>query len=111
MHLIEAAAWGMAGGLAAALLSLSAAVVAAGFTWPWRADRDGMWPRLSVTAAGLVIGALAAVAAAAQISGWWPAFLLGLSVPSAVRGALWRVEVTERKGAIAGPAEPDDHGA
>lgn len=34
MGLIEAAAWGLAGDLVAGLLSMSAAVVAAGFKWP-----------------------------------------------------------------------------
>ena len=108
MRLIEAAAWGLAGGLAAALLSLAAGVVAAGFTWPWRAGRDGLWLRLAVTAAGLVIGALAALAAA-QTTGWWPAFLVGLSVPSAARGALGRIEVTGRKTAIGGSADSGGH--
>ena len=41
MRLNEAAAWGVAGGLAAGLIALSTAVVTAGFRWPGRAAR---WP-------------------------------------------------------------------
>ena len=97
MGLIEAAAWGLAGGLAAGLLSMSAAVVAAEFKWPWRDNEDGIWPRLFVTAVGLVLGALVAGAAHGQMSGGWPAFLLGIGAPSVVRGAFSQVAYTERK--------------
>ena len=97
MDLMGAAAWGLAGGLAAGLVSMSASVVAAGFKWPWRDNEDGIGPRLFVTGVGLVIGALVAAAAHGQMSGGWPAFIMGVSAPSVIRGALSRVEVTERK--------------
>jgi hypothetical protein len=40
MGLIEAATWGVLGGLAAALVSVSGDVMSAGFKWPWRPFRD-----------------------------------------------------------------------
>jgi hypothetical protein len=101
MGLLDAATWGLAGGLAAGLVSLSAAVVAAGFKWPWRDNPDGIWPRVFVAVVGLIIGALVAGAAHGQMSGGWPAFLLGVGAPSVIRGALSRVEVAERKPEIA----------
>lgn len=108
MGVIESGAWGLAGGLAAGLISLMAAVVAAGFRWPWqqvaeestppqRHVVEEVWPRLFVMSGGPVVGALVAAAASAQMSGPWPAFIMGVSAPSMVRGMLSRVEVTERK--------------
>lgn len=111
MSLIEAGAWGLAGGLAAALISLSAAVAEAGFRWPWRGNVDGIGPRLFVVGVGLILGALVAGAAHSQMSGAWPAFILGASAPSVIRGVLSRVEVTERKpGEIAGGDDVDGAG-
>ena len=97
MGIVEAAAWGLAGGLAAGLVSLSAAVAAAEFRWPWRDNEDGIAPRLFVATAGLIVGALVAAAAHTQMSGGWPAFIMGACAPSVIRGALSRVEVVERK--------------
>jgi hypothetical protein len=105
MGIIEAAAWGLAGGLAAGLISLSADVVLAGFKWPWRDNDDGIGPRLFVTSVLLIVGALVAAAAHSQMTGGWPAFIMGASAPSVIRGALSRVEVTERK-----PDEPGSVG-
>jgi hypothetical protein len=97
MGLVEAAAWGVAGGLAAALIALSVEITEAGFRWPWRGNDHGAGPRLFVLAAGLVLGALVAGAAHGQMTGAWPAFIMGASAPSVVRGVLSRVEVTEAK--------------
>lgn len=97
MTLVDAALWGLAGGLAAGLVSLSASIVSAGFKWPWRDNEDGIGPQIFVTVVGLIIGALVAAAAHGQMSGGWPAFIMGISAPSVIRGALSRVEVTERK--------------
>lgn len=105
MGIIEAAAWGLAGGLAAGLIALSAEVVAAGFKWPWRNNDDGIWPRLFVTSVLLIVGALVAAAAHSQMTGGWPAFIMGASAPSVIRGAVSRVGVTESKPDEAGPEE------
>lgn len=89
--------WGLTGGLAAELLGFMAAVTASGFRWPWRDDPDGRWPRLFVAAGGLVLGALVAAAAHGQISGAWPAFIMGVGARATVRGLVSGIEVTERK--------------
>lgn len=91
----QAALWGLAGGGAASVLSLSAAVVSAGYTWPWREEGE-LWPRLFVLAAGIVLGSLVATAAHDQISGPWPAFIFGIGAPSTIRGILYGVEVGPR---------------
>lgn len=96
----QAALWGLAGGGAASVLSLSAAVVSAGYTWPWR-DEGELGPRLFVLAAGLMLGSLVATAAHDQISGPWPAFIFGIGAPATIRGILSGVEVGERP--ISGP--------
>ncbi len=36
MTVLDAAGWGVTGGLAASLVALSAAIIKAGFRWPWR---------------------------------------------------------------------------
>jgi uncharacterized membrane protein YfcA len=90
----QAALWGFAGGGAASGLSLSAAVVSAGYKWPWRRRQGELGPRLFVLAAGLVLGALVAAAAHDQISGPWPAFIFGIGAPATIRGLLSGVEVT-----------------
>jgi len=105
MGIIEAAAWGLAGGLAAGLIALSADVVTAGFKWPWREAEDGIGPRVFVTGVLLIVGALVAAAAHGQMTGGWPAFIMGASAPSVIRGAISRVEVTERKPDEPGPEE------
>jgi hypothetical protein len=68
MQIAEAAVWGLAGGGVAGLVELSLAVRAAGFHWPWRDRKDGIWPRLFVFAVGLVVGA-GVSAAASEMTG------------------------------------------
>jgi hypothetical protein len=97
MGLIEAGAWGIAGGIAAGLVALSADVVGAKFRWPWGNNPDGIWPRVFVIAVGLVVGAIVAAAAHSQMTGPWPAFLLGVGAPAVVQAAITRVEVAEGK--------------
>lgn len=89
----QAALWGLAGGGAAGLLSLSAAVVSAEFNWPWRRKDGGLGPRLFVLSVGLALGAIVAAAAHDQISGPWPAFIFGIGAPATIRGLLSGVEV------------------
>ena len=87
----QAASWGLAGGLAAGVLALMTAVTAAHFTWPWKPGEFG--PRLFVLCGALPLGALVAAAAHSQMSGAWPAFVIGAGAPATVRGLLSGVEV------------------
>lgn len=96
MGLIEAGAWGIAGGLAAGLLTLMIAVTEAGFRWPWD-EREQLWGQMFVISGGMLLGALVAGAAHGQMSGAWPAFIMGVGAPSIVRGLLSRIEVNETK--------------
>ncbi|MGV9351357.1 hypothetical protein ACWDSD_42950 [Streptomyces spiralis] len=93
----EAALWGLAGGGAASVLSLSAAVVSAGYTWPWRKEGE-LWPRLFVLTNGLMLGSLVATAAHDQVSGPWPAFIFGIGAPATIRGILAGIEVNPQRG-------------
>ncbi|MEU8319724.1 hypothetical protein AB0C33_15275 [Nonomuraea sp. NPDC048881] len=111
---LEAALWGLAGGGAAALVSLLAAIKAAGFRWPWRRKdgtdqeaRERFGPRLFVLGGTCLLGALVAAAAHGQMSGPWPAFLLGVGAEASVRGILAGVEVTVRKPETQSPVSPD----
>jgi uncharacterized membrane protein YfcA len=96
MGLLEAGAWGVAGGLAAGLLTLMVAVTEVGFRWPWK-EREQLWGQMFVICGGSVLGALVAGAAHGEMSGAWPAFIMGVGAPSIVRGLLSRVEVNESK--------------
>jgi hypothetical protein len=87
----QAASWGLAGGLAAGVLALMTAVTAAHFAWPWKRDEFG--PRLFVLCCGLLLGALVAAASHSQMSGAWPAFVIGAGAPATIRGLLSGVEV------------------
>jgi hypothetical protein len=87
----QAAGWGLAGGLAAGILALMTAVTAAGFRWPWK--QSELWPRLFVIGCGLLLGALVACAAHSQMSGGWPAFVMGAGAPATIRGLLSGVQV------------------
>ncbi|SPL95746.1 unnamed protein product [[Actinomadura] parvosata subsp. kistnae] len=85
-------------------MSFSAAVKAAGYRWPWRAGngteqeaRERLWARLFVLGSALLLGALVAAAVHGQMSGPWPAFLLGVGSEASVRGILAGVEVAVRK--------------
>jgi hypothetical protein len=101
----EAASWGLAGGLAAGVLALMTAVTAAGFAWPWKPDEFG--PRLFVLGCGLLLGALVAGVAHSQISGEWPAFVIGVGAPATIRGLLSGIEVDQKlpRGREPKPAE------
>jgi hypothetical protein len=111
MVLIEAAAWGIAGGLASGLVALSADVAAAGFKWPWRDNEDGVWPRVFVLGVGILIGGIAGAAAHGQMTGGWPAFLMGVGAPAVIRGVLARLAVAEGKPEIEAAAseKSDSH--
>jgi hypothetical protein len=67
------------------------AVTAAHFSWPWKPEEIG--PRVFVLACGLLLGSLVAAAAHSQMSGEWPAFVIGAGAPATVRGLLSGVEV------------------
>jgi hypothetical protein len=97
MGIAEAALWGLAGGGVAGLVELSLAVRAAGFHWPWRGKKDGIWPRMFVFAVGLVVGAGVAAGASSEITGPWPALLMGVGAPAVIQGILSRGEVAEAK--------------
>ncbi|WP_233510046.1 hypothetical protein [Actinomadura craniellae] len=92
----QAAGWELAGGMAAGLMSLMMAIATAGFARPWRGHPGLVGPRLLVFASGLALGALAAAAMHASMSGAWPAFVIGVGAPAAMRGLLSGVEVSER---------------
>ncbi|WP_326642272.1 hypothetical protein OIE67_19445 [Nonomuraea fuscirosea] len=113
LGVLEAALWGLAGGTAAALVALTAAIKAAGYRWPWRGKdgpgkeaRERFWARLVVLGGSLLIGAIVAAAAHGQMSGPWPAFLLGVGAEASVRGLLAGVEVAVRKPEEAPPRLP-----
>ena len=106
MGLIAAGAWGMTGGLAAGLASIAAAIRTAGFRWPW--ERGEAWPWFVVTAIGIVLGAIVAAAAHGQMSGPWPALLMGIGAPAVIHGALNGAEVAERKPVTSGAPEEDE---
>jgi len=111
MGVLEAAAWGLAGGAVAGLVGMSSAVVAEGYRWPWRYSSDGFWPHLFVAAIGLVVGAVVAAAAHAQMTGAWPALVMGACAPSVIRSVLSRVEVAEHKPDSAEIPHPDPAGS
>ena len=97
MGLELAAGWGLLGGVAGSLAFLTTDVIAAGFQWPWRKEGE-LGPRLFVLLTWLVLGAIVAAAAHAQMTGGWPAFLMGLGAPATVRGILSGVVVEEGNG-------------
>lgn len=70
------------------------AVTSAGFRWPWKRGQFG--PRLFVLGGGLLLGALVAAASHSQMSGAWPAFVIGAGAPATIRGLLSGVEVREK---------------
>jgi hypothetical protein len=107
MNWMEAAGWGIAGGLAAGLVMLMTAVTAADFKWPWK--RVEIWPRLFVIGCGLIVGAIVAAAAHAQMSGGWPAFVMGAGAPATIRGLLSGVEVHPKLGPPADRGESRTH--
>ncbi|MFC6082997.1 hypothetical protein [Sphaerisporangium aureirubrum] len=104
----QAGLWGLAGGGASGLVSLMTAIVNAGYRWPWRKKGSGDFrPRLFVLACGMLLGALVAAAASAQISGPWPAFIFGVGATATIRGVLSGVEIVPPTSeATATPARP-----
>jgi hypothetical protein len=94
MTVLDAASWGVTGGLAASMAALSAAIIKAGYRWPWRGEPDGMWPRFTVYAVGVIVGGIVSAAAHGQMSGGWPAFLMGIAAPSVIQNAIGLVEVS-----------------
>jgi hypothetical protein len=108
MTFLGAGAYGVVGGLAASLVALSAAITKAGFRWPWRGQPDGIWPRFTVYAIGIVVGGIAPAVAHGQMNGSWPAFLLGIAAPAVIQNAVGLVAVSESKPAVtAEPPAPD----
>jgi hypothetical protein len=101
MGLLEAGAWGIAGGLAAGALSWMGTVTRASFHFP---PRDQIWGRLFVLTCGIILGAIVAAADHSDMTGPWPAFIMGVGAPSVVRGLLTGVEAIERKS-----SEDEDH--
>lgn len=89
----ESGLWGLAGGAGAGLLSLMTAVVNNGFQW-WDARERG--PRLFVFCCSLLLGAGVASAAGSEMSGAWPAFVIGAGAPATIRGLLSGVQVGPR---------------
>ena len=97
----ESAAWGLAGGAAAGVASLMLTVANNNFTW-W--DKKERGPRLFVFAGCVLLGALVAAAASGEMSGPWPAFVIGIGAPGTIRGLLSGVEVE-------GARKPDEQRA
>jgi hypothetical protein len=110
MSLWQAASWGLAGGLAAGVLALMTAVTSARFRWPW--ERSELGPRLFVLGCGLFLGAVVAAASHSQMSGAWPAFVIGAGAPATIRGLLSGVEVRVKPPLSITPTmEPEEEGA
>jgi hypothetical protein len=96
MGIVEAGLWGLAGGGVAGLVAL-AADVGAEHKWPWRDNEYGIGPWLFIIAVGIIVGAVVAGAAHSQMTGPWPALLMGISAPAIVRGGLSKFEVSPNK--------------
>ena len=62
--------------------------------------------RLFVLGGGLLFGALVAAASHAQMSGAWPAFVIGAGAPATIRGLLSGVEVRARPSLGLAPVRP-----
>ncbi len=105
MGLLEASVWGLCGGLCAGLVSLAAVIKASGFRWPWRDSEGGLWPHLVVGGIGILVGGVVSAAAHTQITGAWPALIMGATAPAVIRGVLSRVEVSEEKAVEEMPRE------
>jgi len=94
---LEAAAWGASGGAVAWLVALAADLRANGMRWPWHENEVGVWPYLFVLVVAMIAGGVVASAQHSMISGPWPAFSLGIAAPAVIRGALSKVEVSEKQ--------------
>jgi hypothetical protein len=91
---VQAAGWGLVGGVVAGLVGLILQVSAANYRWPWKREEFG--PRLFVLCAGLVIGGVVAGVTHAQMTGMAPAFAVGLSWPAVLRRFVSGIEVDIR---------------
>jgi hypothetical protein len=94
MALWEAASWGAIGGGAVVLLNFGGDLVRSSFRWPW--PRNEVGPRLVYAAIQLLLGSLVTAANHSQVTGAWPAFIIGISAPAVVQGIVARVEVARR---------------
>lgn len=96
MALWVAACWGAAGGGAVWLLGLGTDLAKVQFkNWPW--PRATIGPRLAFLAIQLGLGSVVTAANHDQITGSWPAFILGISAPAVVQGIIARIEVEPDK--------------
>ena len=82
------------------MLSLTTAVVSNGYRW-W--DRRELGPRLFVFGGALLLGTLVAAAAGNEMSGAWPAFVIGAGAPSTIRGLLSGIQVGPKHEIAASP--------
>ena len=85
-------------------------IKSAGWHWPWHGNKDGIWPRLTVLLIGVAAGSGVAAAAHAEMTGPWPAFIMGVGAPAVIQGALSHLEVEERKNG-GGQDEGGGHGS
>jgi hypothetical protein len=92
MGLWQAAAWGVVGGGAVVALNFAGDLLNSRFRWPWLRDEVG--PRLVYAMIQLVLGGIVTAANHSQVTGAWPAFIIGISAPAVVQGIVARVEVT-----------------
>jgi hypothetical protein len=72
------------------MLSMMTSVIANGFAW-WGKQERG--PRLFVLGCSVFLGALVAAAASSEMSGPWPAFVIGAGAPASIKGLLSGVEL------------------
>jgi len=94
MTLWVAAAWGAVGGGAVAMLNFGADLLEAKFRWPW--PRDTVGPHLAYVAVQLLLGALVTAANHNQVTGAWPAFIIGISAPAVIQGIVARIEIEKK---------------
>jgi hypothetical protein len=111
MTFLGAGAFGIAGGLAASLVALSAAIIKAGYRWPWRGNPDGIWPRFTVYAIGVIVGGIVSACAHSTMTSGWPAFLMGIAAPSVIQNAIGLVEVAEKPAVVSAEVEVRDASA
>jgi hypothetical protein len=95
MEFWEAAGWGLAGGAVAGLVQFAAAIISAGYRWPFRRDQIG--PGLAVFVIALAVGAVVAGATHDSLRGPWPALVMGLGAPATIRGLLSGVQVQQEQ--------------
>jgi hypothetical protein len=98
VDVVAAALWGGAGGLTAVITSTVSDMMGGGDhgrRWPgWQQVSAQLFAAVLYVAGSVILAATAA----AQMSGPYPAVLIGATAPSVLRGILRRVEVSERTG-------------